>query len=295
MKILVIGKDGQLGKSIKNRTDLIKNHDFLFVGRSDFDMGNIENINNFFNRSTTFDIIVNCAAYTDVEKAEIEPDIANQINHIAVKELAEISNRKKIKFIHISTDYVFNGKSDKPYIETDTAKPINVYGETKFDAELAIKSVMNNNALIIRTSWMYSEYGNNFVKTMLKLGKEKEEVKVVSDQIGSPTYAGDLADAITTIIQSKKFNKETFQSEIFHYSNEGATSWFNFAKEIYRITGINCKITPISTNQFISKVNRPKMTAMDINKISNYFKIKLSPWKESLIKMYNLNPEIFKI
>ena len=295
MKILVIGKDGQLGKSIKNRTDLIKSHDFLFVGRSDFDMGNIENINNFFNRSTTFDIIVNCAAYTDVEKAEIEPDIANQINHIAVKELAEISNRKKIKFIHISTDYVFNGKSDKPYIETDTAKPINVYGETKFDAELAIKSVMNNNALIIRTSWMYSEYGNNFVKTMLKLGKEKEEVKVVSDQIGSPTYAGDLADAITTIIQSKKFNKETFQSEIFHYSNEGATSWFNFAKEIYRITGINCKITPISTNQFISKVNRPKMTAMDINKISNYFKIKLSPWKESLIKMYNLNPEIFKI
>jgi len=295
MKILVIGKDGQLGKSIKNRTDSIKSHDFLFVGRSDFDMGNIENINNFFNRSTTFDIIVNCAAYTDVEKAEIEPDIANQINHIAVKELAEISNRKKIKFIHISTDYVFNGKSDKPYIETDTAKPINVYGETKFDAELAIKSVMNNNALIIRTSWMYSEYGNNFVKTMLKLGKEKEEVKVVSDQIGSPTYAGDLADAITTIIQSKKFNKETFQSEIFHYSNEGATSWFNFAKEIYRITGINCKITPISTNQFISKVNRPKMTAMDINKISNYFKIKLSPWKESLIKMYNLNPEIFKI
>jgi len=295
MKILVIGKDGQLGKSIKNRTDSIKSHDFLFVGRSDFDMGNIENINNFFNRSTTFDIIVNCAAYTDVEKAEIEPDIANQINHIAVKELAEISNRKKIKFIHISTDYVFNGKSDKPYIETDTAKPINVYGETKFDAELAIKSVMNNNALIIRTSWMYSEYGNNFVKTMLKLGKEKEEVKVVSDQIGSPTYAGDLADAITTIIQSKKFNTETFQSEIFHYSNEGATSWFNFAKEIYRITGINCKITPISTNQFISKVNRPKMTAMDINKISNYFKIKLSPWKESLIKMYNLNPEIFKI
>jgi len=295
MKILVIGKDGQLGKSIKNRTDSIKSHDFLFVGRSDFDMGNIENINNFFNRSTTFDIIVNCAAYTDVEKAEIEPDIANQINHIAVKELAEISNRKKIKFIHISTDYVFNGKSDKPYIETDTAKPINVYGETKFDAELAIKSVMNNNALIIRTSWMYSEYGNNFVKTMLKLGKEKEEVEVVSDQIGSPTYAGDLADAITTIIQSKKFNKETFQSEIFHYSNEGATSWFNFAKEIYRITGINCKITPISTNQFISKVNRPKMTAMDINKISNYFKIKLSPWKESLIKMYNLNPEIFKI
>ena len=295
MKILVIGKDGQLGKSIKNRTNSIKSHDFLFVGRSDFDMGNIENINNFFNRSTTFDIIVNCAAYTDVEKAEIEPDIANQINHIAVKEIAEISNRKKIKFIHISTDYVFNGKSDKPYIETDTAKPINVYGETKFDAELAIKSVMNNNALIIRTSWMYSEYGNNFVKTMLKLGKEKEEVKVVSDQIGSPTYAGDLADAITTIIQSKKFNKETFQSEIFHYSNEGATSWFNFAKEIYRITGINCKITPISTNQFISKVNRPKMTAMDINKISNYFKIKLSPWKESLIKMYNLNQEIFKI
>ena len=295
MKILVIGKDGQLGQSIKNRINSIKSHDFLFVGRNEFDMSNIENINNFFNTNSVFDIIVNCAAYTDVEKAEIEPDIANQINHIAVKELAEISNRKKIKFIHISTDYVFNGKSDKPYTEMDTAKPINVYGETKFDAELAIKSAMNKNALIIRTSWMYSEYGNNFVKTMLKLGKEKEEVKVVSDQIGSPTYAGDLADAITTIIQSKKFNKETFQSEIFHYSNEGATSWFNFAKEIYRITGINCKITPISTNQFISKVNRPKMTAMDINKISNYFKIKLSPWKESLIKMYNLNPEIFKI
>jgi len=295
MKILVIGKDGQLGKSIKNRLNSIKSHDFLFVGRNEFDMSNIENINNFFNTNSAFDIIVNCAAYTDVEKAEIEPDIANQINHIAVKQLAEISNKKKIKFIHISTDYVFNGKSDKPYIETDTAKPINVYGETKFKAELAIQSAMNNNALIIRTGWMYSEYGNNFVKNMFKLGKEREEVNVVSDQIGSPTYAGDLADAITKIIQSKKFNKETFKSEIFHYSNEGVISWYGFTKEIFRVTGLNCKIKPISTNQFESKVKRPKMTAMDINKISNYFKIKLSPWKQSLIKMYNLNQEIFKI
>ena len=206
MKILVTGKNGQLGQSIHKivYTDkgIDKNsNDFFFVGRKELDLGNNSNITNYFNKNNRFDLIINCAAYTAVDKAEEEQDFANQVNYLAVKQLAEIANKHKTKLMHISTDYVFDGESDEPYKETDKTNPINVYGKTKLAGERVLQEVMSTNAIIIRTSWMYSEYGNNFVKTILKLGKERDELNVVSDQIGSPTYATDLAKAIRKYLQ----------------------------------------------------------------------------------------------
>jgi len=202
MRILVTGKNGQLGRSIRkivNTNTKIDNnqclYDFIFVGRGDLDLSSESNISNYF-KNNKFDIIINCAAYTAVDKAEQEVELANQINHLAVKQLANIANKQQAKLIHISTDYVFDGESNKQYLESDTPNPINAYGKTKLAGEIALQTVMPKNALIIRTSWVYSEYGNNFVSTMLKLGKEQDELSVINDQMGSPTYAADLAGVI---------------------------------------------------------------------------------------------------
>ena len=222
MRILVTGKNGQLGRSIHkivNTDTKIDNNqssnDFIFVGRENLDLSSEKNISHYF-KNNKFDIIINCAAYTAVDKAEQEEEeeLANQINHLAVKQLASIANKQQVRLIHISTDYVFDGDSNKPYIETDTPNPINVYGRTKLAGEKALQTVMPMNALIIRTSWLYSEYGNNFVKTMLKLGKERDELNVIIDQIGSPTYATDLAKAILEIIQNKEFKEVVQATEV---------------------------------------------------------------------------------
>jgi len=208
MRILVTGKSGQLGRSIhklintKIDNDQSSN-DFIFVGREELDLSSEGNINHYFNNNKKFDIIINCAAYTAVDKAEEESKLASQINHLAVKKIAEIASKQEAKLIHISTDYVFDGESDKPYTETDTTNPINAYGKTKLAGEKALQDIMSTDAMIIRTSWVYSEYGNNFVKTMLRLGKERDELSVVSDQIGSPTYATDLAEVILKIVNDK--------------------------------------------------------------------------------------------
>ena len=212
MRILVTGKNGQLGRSIHklvNTDSKIDNNqssnEFIFVGREELDLSNESSISHYFDSNDRFDVIINCAAYTAVDKAEEEQELANQVNHLAVKQLAGIAKEQKAKLIHISTDYVFDGESDKPYIETDTTNPINVYGKTKLAGEKALQAVMPINAIIIRTSWVYSEYSNNFVSTMLRLGKERDELSVVSDQIGSPTYATDLAGAILEIIDNKDY------------------------------------------------------------------------------------------
>ena len=209
MRILVTGKNGQLGRSIQKIVDTdskIDNNqnydDFIFVGREDLDLSSESSITHYFDNNK-FDIIINCAAYTAVDKAEEEQDLANQVNHLAVKQIAQIAKNQQARLIHISTDYVFDGESEKPYIETDETSPINVYGRTKLAGEQALQEVMPTDALIIRTSWVYSEFGNNFVKTMLRLGRERDELSVVSDQIGSPTYATDLANVILKIIDDK--------------------------------------------------------------------------------------------
>jgi len=282
MRILVTGKNGQLGKSIHKLVASTKQtDDFVFVGREELDLSNGNNIVRYF-EDNVFDIIINCAAYTAVDKAEEERDLANQINHLAVKQLAEISKNQQAKLIHISTDYVFDGESDKPYIETDETNPINVYGRTKLDGERALQEVMPTNAIIIRTSWVYSEYGNNFVKTMLRLGEEGGALNVVSDQIGSPTYATDLAGAILEIIQNKSFIRIDQATQIYHYSNEGEISWYEFSKEIIKLASIQCSVNPITTEHYPTPAQRPKNTLLNKHKLIKTLSIAPPHWKGAL-------------
>ena len=282
MKILVTGKNGQLGKSIHTIvTNNEQTDEFVFVGREGLDLSSTDSITDYFNHNN-FDIIINCAAHTAVDKAEEEVVLANQINHLAVAQLAQIAKTQQAKLIHVSTDYVFDGESDKPYTETDETNPINVYGKTKLAGEKALQKIMPTDAIIIRTSWVYSEYGNNFVKTMLRLGKERDELNVVSDQIGSPTYATDLAEVILEIINDKDCQDKDRLTEIYHYSNEGEISWYEFAKEIFELSGIQCSVSPITTEQYPTPAKRPKNTLMNKDKISHRFDIDILDWRKSL-------------
>jgi len=289
MRILVTGKNGQLGKSIHKivnseveTNNSLNSHNFIFVGREELDLNSESNISHYFDSNDKFDIIINCAAYTAVDKAEEEQDQANQVNHLAVKQLVQIAKNQQAKLIHISTDYVFDGESDNPYTETDETNPINVYGKTKLAGERALQETMQTNAIIIRTSWVYSEFGNNFVKTMLRLGKERDELTVVNDQIGSPTYATDLANAILKILNNEDFKTKGQSTEIYHYSNEGKISWYEFAKEIFELGHIQCVISPITTDQYPTPAKRPKNTLMGKNKITETFGLDIPDWRESL-------------
>ncbi len=291
MRILVSGKNGQLGRSIHklvNTDTKIDNNqssnEFIFVGREELDLNSESNIDHYFDSSDKFDIIINCAAYTAVDKAEEEQDLANQVNHLAVKQLAQIAKNQQAKLIHISTDYVFDGESDKPYTETDATNPINIYGKTKLAGEKALKEIMPTDAIIIRTSWVYSEYGNNFVKTMLRLGKQRDELSVVGDQIGSPTYATDLANAILDTVQNKAFKQVGQETQVYHYSNDGEISWYEFAKEIFELAKIDCKVSPITTEQYPTAAERPKNTLMDETIDSKKVKLHRSIWQKSLIE-----------
>jgi len=288
MRILVTGKNGQLGKSIQkivNTGTKIDNNqspnDFIFVGREELNLSSESSISHYFDNNK-FNIIINCAAYTQVDRAEQEVELASQINHLAVKKLASIASNQQARLIHISTDYVFDGESNKPYLETDTPNPINVYGRTKLAGEKALQTVMPMNALVIRTSWLYSEYDNNFVKSMLKLSKEQDELSVVNDQIGSPTYAADLADAILEIIKHKKFRDVGQTTQTYHYSGEGEISWYEFAKEVFKIEKIECEVNSITSQQYPSPAKRPRNIIMKKDKIVEVFNIKISKWKPSL-------------
>ena len=289
MRILVTGKNGQLGRSIQktvNADTKIGNNqspnEYIFVGREDLDLSSKSSISHYFDNNDKFDIIINCAAYTQVDRAEQDAELANQINHLAVKQLASIAIKQQARLIHISTDYVFDGESNKPYLETDTPNPINVYGKTKLAGEKALQTVMPMNAIIIRASWIYSEYGNNFVSTMHRLGKERDELNIVSDQIGSPTYATDLADAILEIIMHKKFRDLGQTTQIYHYSGEGEISWHRFAKEIFKIEKIGCEVNPVTSQQYPTPAKRPRNTFMNKDKIVKVFNIKISNWEFSL-------------
>tara|TARA_B100000212_G_scaffold333361_1_gene302751 strand:+ start:695 stop:1561 length:867 start_codon:yes stop_codon:yes gene_type:complete len=284
MRVILIGKNGQLGKSIRNLTKLNKhNHNFTFVGRETLDLSNDDNIQDYF-ENNEFDIIINCAAYTNVDKAEKEPEVANQVNHLAVSRLSQVANKLKAKLIHISTDYVFDGESNKPYLENDKTNPINTYGMTKLFGEQALLKIMPSNAMIIRTSWVYSEHGNNFVNTMLKLGKLKDEINVVCDQIGSPTNSTDIAKDILKIINNKKYKNNIFPTEIYHYSNLGEVSWNDFAEEIFRISKLKCKVIPIKSSDYLTPAKRPLNTVMNKDKISKEFNLDLKFWRDSLEK-----------
>ena len=291
MRILVTGKNSQLGRSIHklvNTDSKIDNNqssnEFIFVGREELDLSNESSISHYFDSNDRFDVIINCAAYTAVDKAEEEQELANQVNHLAVKQLAGIAKEQKAKLIHISTDYVFDGESDKPYIETDTTNPINVYGKTKLAGEKTLQAIMSTNAIIIRTSWVYSEFNNNFVKTMLRLGQERNELNVVSDQIGSPTYATDLAEVILKIISNKNYQNKEQSTEVYHYSNEGEISWHDFAKEIFKIAEVGCKVSPIMTEQYPAPAKRPRNTSMSKNKIAETFSVNIDDWRVGITR-----------
>lgn len=288
MRILVTGKNGQLGRSINKivstsngKNNYQQDNEFIFVGREELNLSKKESIASYFDNNN-FDVIINCGAYTAVDRAEEEQNLTNQVNHLAVKQLAGIANEQKAKLIHISTDYVFDGTVSKPYKETNKTNPINIYGKTKLAGENALQEIMSTNAMIIRTSWVYSEYGNNFVKTMLRLGKERNEINVVSDQIGSPTYATDLAKVILKIIDNRDYQDKDKITEIYHHSNIGGISWYDFTKEIFKLAQIDCKVSPITTEQYPTSAKRPKNTLMSKDKIIEEFSLEILGWKKSL-------------
>lgn len=282
MKLLITGAYGQLGNELKEFEMQFPDYHFLFTDADTLDITNEVAIESFFNKNQP-DYIINCAAYTAVDKAEIKQEIAEKVNAEAPKILGKFSKQFGAKLIHISTDYVFDGKANKPYSETDEVNPQGVYGKTKLQGELnCLKE--NTDSIIIRTSWLYSEFGNNFVKTMLRLGNERDSLNVVFDQVGTPTYAADLAELILSIIQIAEKEPAKFTPGIYHYSNEGVISWYDFAKAIFEIENLKCIVNPVLSNQFPTPAKRPHFSVLNKSKIRNTFNIEVPYWKDSLKK-----------
>lgn len=274
-RILVTGANGQLGQSILEQSKNYKEIECFFVTRNELDITNEELINHYF-EDKSFDFVVNCAAYTAVDKAEDDQENAYLVNAKATEFLAKITNQKGIPFIHVSTDYVFDGTEAQPRLETDQTNPIGVYGQTKLDGEnLALEN--NSKTIILRTAWVYSRFGNNFVKTMLRLFNDKDSISVVADQIGSPTNAIDLADVILTIIL-----KDDLTYGIFNYSNEGKCSWFEFAQKIKEFSNSTIEINPVPTSAYPTKAKRPAYSLLDKSKIKEVYQLDIPTWEDSL-------------
>jgi len=280
--ILVTGAKGQVGSELQilSALDTFSHFAFFFADRDTLDISNKPEIE-IFCQVNKIDIIINCAAYTAVDKAEEEKETANLINHLAVKYMAEIAKENNIQLIHISTDYVFDGENYRPYAEDDPVNPQGVYGQTKLDGENAMIDIHPSNSMILRTSWVYSSFGNNFVKTMLRLGKERDELGVIFDQVGTPTYARDLAEAILTIIQSAESIKSNMVP-IYHFSNEGVCSWYDFAKQIFTFSNLECHVNPIATSEYPTSAKRPHYSVLDKAKIKKDFNLTLPYWRDSL-------------
>ena len=279
MNILVTGANGQLGHEMQ-RVAKSSNHNYIFTDVADgyekLDITNIEDIRNMV-KNNNVDIIVNCAAYTNVDKAESDYDTANLINNTAAGNLATAMKEAGGTLIHISTDYVFQGDRNTPCQEDWTTNPLGVYGKTKLAGEAAIATT-GCNSIIIRTAWLYSQWGKNFVKTMQSLTATHDTLKVVFDQVGTPTFAGDLADTIAHIINTGQTNK----TGIYHFSNEGVCSWYDFAKMICKLSGNTCDISPCYSKEFPSPMKRPHFSVLDKRKIKETFGIKVPYWTDSL-------------
>ena len=279
MTILVTGGNGQLGCSLRLASAESPNR-YIFTDIEELDIASATAVEAFFEREKV-DVVVNCAAYTAVDLAEDEEPIADTINHRAVALLAQACKRYNATLIHISTDYVFSGEATTPYNEECTPAPINTYGRTKLAGEKAVAE-SGCKSIILRTSWLYSEFGRNFCKTMQSLTATRPEIKVVADQIGTPTYAGDLAAAITYIIDSNQLGK----CGTYHYSNEGVCSWYDFACEIARLSGHNeCEIKPCTTADYPTKAQRPHYSVLDKSKVVATFGISIPNWQDSLKRM----------
>lgn len=277
MNILVTGCNGQLGKEIQQLSKIYKAFDFFFTDIDDLNITQQEKVAKYV-KANKIDCIINCAAYTNVEQAENDRENASSINTAAVKNIAEVAAKANALLIHFSTDYVFDGKNFKPYTEGDTAGPKNYYGKTKFDGEIEI--VFNaKRAIIIRTSWLYGSTGSNFVKTILEKAKANKELDVIYDQIGTPTYARDLAKAVLDIIPKVK---SKIRTEIYNYSNEGVASWYDFAKAIIDIKNIKCNINPVLTKDTTINTIRPQYSVLNKTRIKADFGLKIPYWRDSL-------------
>ncbi len=273
--ILVTGANGQLGKEMKELESAYPGFRFIFLSREDLPIHHFELVRNFF-KGYQPQYLVNCAAYTAVDKAETEKDLAFQVNGEAVGVLAAVCKEYKTKFIHISTDYVFDGNGTSPYTTDAPTHPQSVYGESKLLGEQEAMKY-NPDSLIIRTSWVYSEFGKNFVKTMRKLMSEREDLNVVNDQVGSPTYAADLAEVIMQIIAGGKW-----APGMYHFSNAGVISWYDFAMAIKELSGFSCRVHPITSAEYPTPAKRPAYSVMDTSKIFSTFSLSPKNWKDSL-------------
>ena len=283
--ILITGANGQLGNELKTISKNFYGYDFIFTDIDILDI-TIPSQTVEFIKENKPDWIVNCAAYNLVDKAEVEADAAIQINADAVRNITEAIKGTECRFIHVSTDYVYDGKANIPYNEYSPVSPVSSYGRSKLAGEKY--ALLHHGSMVIRTSWLYSSFGNNFVKTILKNAREKESLNVVFDQTGSPTYAADLANAIMSIISGVIRNQFALNAGIYNYSNEGACTWFDFATEIVRESGLSCKIVPILTKDYKTSAQRPAYSVMDKRKIKEYYNLTIPHWRTSLIRCMKL-------
>lgn len=275
MNILVTGCNGQLGNEIQLLEKEYPQHTYFNTDVAELDITNQLAVNDFINRHA-IDGVINCAAYTAVDKAEGDKELCTTLNTVAPSYIAAAIDKRGGWIIHVSTDYVFDGTHHTPYVETDTPSPDSVYGSTKLAGELGVSKFCKKH-MIIRTAWLYSAFGNNFVKTMIRLGKEKTELGVIFDQIGTPTYACDLAVAIMTVVD------KGIETGVYHYSNEGVISWYDFTKAIHRIAGIkDCKVRPLHTSEYPTAANRPAYSVLDKTKIKQTYGIEIPYWEDSL-------------
>lgn len=278
MNILITGSNGQLGSEIKERATKFSNWNFVYKDLPELDITNYQNLEQLA-KELSIDTIINCAAYTAVDLAETNQELANAVNMEGARNLAKVAQKFSLKLIHVSTDFVFDGKSNLPYKETTTPNPLSVYGKTKLEGEFAVMSE-HPTSVILRTAWLYSSYGTNFLKTMQRLGKDKQELNVIYDQIGTPTFAGDLAASILAIIS--KLEQGSGNKGIYHYSNEGVASWYDFAFEIMKLSKLNCKVYPIETKQYPTPAPRPAFSVLNKTKVKEAFGIEIPHWKTSL-------------
>lgn len=281
VKVLVTGANGQLGNELRKLAGVSQDSEFIFTDVDELNITNEDEVNKFIEKHPVR-FLINCAAYTAVDRAEDEPAIAYLLNADAVYILGRICIKNNIQLIHYSTDFVFDGTLRKPYTETDIPKPISVYGKSKHAGEIYLKKLKTG--IIIRTSWLYSSFGNNFVKTILRLAREKEEIRVVNDQVGSPTWAADLAAVTIKILEQHSDIPNQLNWGLFHYSNEGSCSWYDFAKEITRLAGLKIRISPIGTSEYPSKAIRPRYSVLDKSLIKSWLGINIPEWKDSLAK-----------
>ncbi len=278
---LIFGASGQLGQCLKSVAEKQNFQGLIFPDEKEANILDVDKLDQLFKKYQP-EFVVNCAAYTAVDKAETDIELARKVNRDGPENLAVLCKKYGTTLIQVSTDFVFKGDSTQLLTEDSNTQPISVYGLTKLEGEQAITAQLTQ-YYILRTSWLYSEYGNNFVKTMLKLGTEREELKIIADQIGTPTYAIDLANTILSIIKA-----DNYKYGIYHYSNEGVTSWYDFAKGIFDIAGLPVRVLPIRTEEYPTPAARPKFSVMDKSKIKNTFGIKIPYWRDSLTTCINI-------